>query len=95
MGGRSNSLTRRIRSAVATWYEFCFEFRRKTKTIAFYCDFVTTKFKGRPEKKNQDFTLVCAIVVRQTEMKTKTKRFYLTILLFAILLCDICFLCDI
>ena len=65
---------------VATWFEFCPEIRRKTKTIAFCCDFFSAKFERRPKtKQNKVFTPVCAIFIRLIEMKTKAKRFYLTI----------------
>ena len=43
------------------------------------------------KKNNQIFTPVCAIFIRLIEMKTNAKRFCLTILLFVVLLCDICF----
>ena len=36
--------------------------------------------------KNKDFTPVCAILIRLIEVKTKAKRFCLTILLFVVLL---------
>ena len=42
-------------------------------------------------KKSKVFIPVCAIFIRLIEMKTKAKRFYLTILLLIVLLCDICF----
>ena len=44
------------------------------------------------EQKNKVFTPVCAIVIRQIEMKTKTKKFCWTILLLVVLLYDICFI---
>ena len=69
MGGRLSSLTRRIRNAVATWCEFCPEIRRRTKTIAFWCDFFTAKFEWK-QKNNKVFNAVCAIFIRLIEMKT-------------------------
>ena len=88
MRGRLSSLTRCICYAVATWCAFCPEIRRKTKTIAFCCNFFTAKFEWRP--KNKVFTPVYAIFIRLIEMKTKANRFHLTVLLFVVLLCNIC-----
>ena len=44
------------------------------------------------DRKNKVLTPVGAIVSRLIEMKTKTKRFYLTILLLKVLLRQICFI---
>ena len=46
----------------------------------------------RKQKKNKVSTPVCAIFIRVTEMKTKAKKIYLTIFLFVVSLCDICFI---
>ena len=74
IGGRLSSLTRYIRNAVATWCEFCPEIGRKTKTIAFSCNFFTAN--QNEDEKNKVFTLVCAIFIRLIEIKTNAKRFY-------------------
>ena len=89
MGWRLNSLTRCIRNAVATWCKFCPEIR--TKTIAFCCNFFTAKFTWRPKniKEQKVFIPVSAVFTCLIEIKTETKRFYLTILLFVVLLCNI------
>ena len=47
--------------------------------------------EDQKNEKNKVFTPVCAISIRLIEMKINTKRFYLTILLFVILLCDTSF----
>ena len=92
MRGRLSSLTRCIRNAMATWCEFCPEIRRKTKTInRLLLRFFYSQIRMKT-KKNKVLTLVGAIVSRLIEMKTKTKRFYLTILLLVVLLRQICFI---
>ena len=92
MGWRLNSLTRCIRNAVATWCKFCPEIR--TKTSAFCCNFFTAKLTWRPKniKEQKVFIPVSAVFTRLIEIKTETNKFYLTILLFVVLLCEICFL---
>ena len=89
--GRLSSLTRCICNAVATWREFCPEIRRKQKQSPFAA-ILSQPNLNEDQKKNKVFTPVCAIFIRTVEMKTKAKRFYLTILLFVVLLCDICFI---
>ena len=94
MGGRLSSLTKCICNAVAHWCEFCPEIRRKTKKNRLQLQFfyIRIRMKTKKTKKNKVFTPVCAIFIRLIEMKTIAKRFYLTILLFAILFCDNCYI---
>ena len=44
------------------------------------------------KKKKKAFTPFCANFIRSIEMKTKAKKFYLTILLFVVLMRDIGFI---
>ena len=49
------------------------------------------RMKTKKKHNNKVFIVVFATFIRLIEMKTKTKRFYGTILLFAVLLRDISF----
>ena len=85
MGGRLSSLTRLICNAEATWCEFCPEIRRKTKkspSVAIFSQ--PNSNEDQTNEKNKVFTPVCTIFIGLIEIKTKAKRFYLTILLFVI-----------
>ena len=44
---------------------------------------------SKPKRSIPQFVRLLSVLI---EMKTKTKRFYLTILLFVVLLCDSCFI---
>ena len=88
MRGRLSSLTGRIHNAVATLCEFCPEIREKQNQSATVAIF--SQLNSNEDQKNKVFSPVCAIGICLIEMKTTTERFYLTTLLFVVLLCDIC-----
>ena len=91
MGGRLSSLTRCIRNAIATWCEFCLEIRKKKQSPSSATLSQPNSNKDQNnKKKGKVFFPVCSIFICLIEMKTKAKRFYWTILLVVVLLCDLC-----
>ena len=93
IGGSLSSLTKCIRSAAATWCEFCLEIRRKPKTIAFCCDFLQPNLNENQNnnKKQGLHSSLCSFYLLNWN-EDQSKKGLLTTLLFVVVLRDIYFI---